>query len=150
MAQRKVDAFCKDAVIRLLAHNEKEVTHGQTHFYEEFTDTLQSKGHVVKGVRVEELSEEEALAIEAPPRGKYLLEQMIMAPDNTPALFAKIEARVLKNRDAEGKRVQLEKYKLAQLDGISHMNQDISGDFWGVPSSSDLDPLASRRSRIRV
>jgi hypothetical protein len=38
---------CVHPITRLLAHNEKEIFNGQTHFYEEFTDLLQADGHVI-------------------------------------------------------------------------------------------------------
>jgi hypothetical protein len=134
LARRRIQGFCNDAVTRLLAHNEKEVFNGATHFYEEFTELLQSDGHIVKGVRVEEIAEEEALAIEAQPRGKVLLEQMIGAPDITPAQFAEIEARVLKNRDVEGEKVQLEKYKLAKFYGLPRLCEGFLETFGVYPN----------------
>ena len=134
LAQRRIQGFCDDAVTRLLAHNEKEVFNGATHFYEEFTELLQSDGHIVKGVRVEEIAEGEALVIEARPRGKYSLEQMIGAPDITPAQFAEIEARVIKNRDMRGERVQLEKYKLAKFYGLPRLSQGFLETFGVYPN----------------
>lgn len=101
--------FCESAVTRLLAHNEKEVANGTTHFYEEFTELLQRDGHWVLGVRVGGSTEGEALEVEGQSKGKYLLGEMIKAPDITPAEFVEIEARVLKCRDVEGEKVQLEK-----------------------------------------
>jgi hypothetical protein len=134
-AQRGVKGFCDSAVTRLLAHNEKEVSNGSTHFYEEFTELLQSDGHRVKGVRVEDVAEGEGLVTEA-RRGKYLLTEMIKALDITPAEFAEIEVRVLKKRDSPGERIQLEKYKLAQFYGVPRLSEGFLETFGVYPNRS--------------
>jgi hypothetical protein len=122
---------CAGPITRLLAHNEKEIFNGRTHFYEEFTGLLQSDGHVVKGVRVEESVQGEALEVNLGPcseegparRGKFLLEEMVLVPNITTAEFAQIEARVRKNQDREGERVQMEKYQLAKFYAVPHPSE---------------------------
>jgi hypothetical protein len=134
MAQRGLDGFCESAVTRLLAHNEKEILNGNTHFYEEFSELLQNDGHRVLGVRAKAPTEGEALEAEAPPRGKFLLEEMIEAPDITPAQFVEIQARVLKRRDAEGEKVQLDKYKLGKFYGVPRLSEDFLRTFGVYPN----------------
>ncbi|GAQ89675.1 hypothetical protein KFL_005490050 [Klebsormidium nitens] len=99
--------FCEGPVTRLLAHNEKEQFNGRTHFYEEFTELLESDGHVVRGVRVVDPAEVEAPGAGDQPRGRFLLEEMIRVSDITPGQFAAIEARVRRNEDYPGDRVQV-------------------------------------------
>ncbi|GAQ90991.1 hypothetical protein KFL_007110030 [Klebsormidium nitens] len=121
---------CAGPITRLLAHNEKELSNGQTHFYEEFTDLLRSDGHIVLGVPVEESDDGEAVEVnpggseEGGRRGKYLLEAMIRAPNISQAQFADIEARVRKNQDHEGEIISMEKYQLARFYDVPHLNED--------------------------
>ncbi|GAQ92784.1 hypothetical protein KFL_011360020 [Klebsormidium nitens] len=126
--------FCEGPITRLLAHNEKELFNGRTHFYEEFTELLESDGHVVRGVRVLEPAEGGEPGGGDQVRGRFLLEQMISAPDITPGQFAAIEARVRRNEDYPGERVQLEKYQLTRFYRVRQLAADFLKTFGPYPN----------------
>ncbi|GAQ78155.1 hypothetical protein KFL_000090020 [Klebsormidium nitens] len=126
--------YCEGAITRLLAHNETELFNGRTHFYEEFTELLESDGHVVRGVRVLDQADGGEPGGRDQSRGKFLLEQMIAAPDITPGQFAAIEARVRRNEDSPGERVQLEKYQLAGFYRVRQLDANFLSTFGPYPN----------------
>jgi hypothetical protein len=127
---------CVHPITRILAHNDKETSNGQTHFYEEFTDLLQGDGHVVKGVCADELLDEEAVEVNpgsSEERGKYLLEQMVRAPNISQAEFADIEVRVRKYQDRPGETVQMEKFVLARFYDVPYLSEEFLRTFGPRP-----------------
>ncbi|GAQ86657.1 replication origin binding protein [Klebsormidium nitens] len=126
--------FCEGATTRLLAHNEKELFNGRTHFYEEFTELLESDGHVVRGVRVLDPAVGGEPGRGEQSRGKFTLEQMIAASDITPGQFAAIEGRVRRNEDYPGERVQLKKYQLAHFYRVRQLDANFLRTFGPYPN----------------
>lgn len=133
---------CVHPITRLLAHNEKEMFNGQTHFYQEFTDLLRADGHViVKNVDEEAVEVNPVPSDEGVRGGKYLLEQMISAPNISQAQFADIERRAQRNEHREGELVQMEKFQLARFYDVPYLGEEFLRTFGPKPIHA-LDSLS--------